>query len=243
MAKIMSTLLVPLLFCSCSLLKASPRKEFYFLPNPSVLSHNPERAPFHYYWVFDPLKYSAIRKERPQISIEKVSVDHVKDRIQRSRLNERSKRIKIEEAEELARYFEEKIKLEIDNRKDITVSEENDGAALKLKLALVDVLPTDPAVNVVGTVLGFVAYGGGLVKYFGEGSVAMEGFTSLDDKALEQFADREGQKLSAFSLKDYQRYAHIRVALDEWAQQIVELLTTPPDHQVEDSDPISINPL
>jgi hypothetical protein len=59
----------------------------------------------------------------------------------------------------------------------------------------------------------------------------------------EAFKDREGQKISAFSVKDYQKYAHIRVALDEWAMQIAQLFNTPHDVTVEEVDLLSVNPL
>ncbi len=74
----------------------------------------------------------------------------------------------------------------------------------------------------------------------------MEGYVEVADDARavwEEYKDREGQKTSLFSLKDYQRYAHLRVALDDWAKQVVELLSTPPEHKVNDSEGIELDPL
>ena len=57
-----------------------------------------------------------------------------------------------------------------------------------------------------------------------------------------EFKDRESDKNSAFTVKDFQRFAHARVAIDDWADQFAELITTNIEHQVEDSFPFSINP-
>jgi hypothetical protein len=162
--------------------------------------------------------------------------------------SEMTKTERIEEAQELGRYFREKIKLTLRNNKEAKIQavESPGPGVLSLKLSLVQVVPTNPGVNIVGTAAGFFVPGGGLIKTFGEGSIAMEGLVEQSADALktrEQYKDRQGQKISFFSFKDYQRYAHLREAIDEWAMQVTGLLNTPHDTKIEGANLVSISPL
>ncbi len=250
--------IVLFLATGCSLLKASASKEHVFVPAPELLTENRKRAPFHRYWVYDGKKYFDIRKNIGQVEVVEVDISNVERIYRTSRGSKETKDRRIDEARNLARYLEGKINLLLEDRefshlisKAEMESKANPKEPLKLRLSLTSVIPTNPGVNFAGSVAGFFVPGGGLIKYFGEGSVAMEGFVEgpfgldsgqRDIRTLEQYADREGQKTSAFSLKDYQRYAHIRQVLDEWAMQIVELLNTDAQHMVDDSLPVTLNP-
>ena len=75
----------------------------------------------------------------------------------------------------------------------------------------------------------------------------MEGYVEILDsdqlELWEEYKDQETDKTTIFSIKDFQKYSHIRNILDEWAMQIIELLTTPPSHKVRDSNAVTLNPL
>ncbi len=236
---------------SCSLLKARPAADTRFVPKPEVLSEQRDRAPFNGYWVFDPQKYYKLRSEYAAVYISPVNTDVVRMMYTSAEGSEKTKLERIQEAEELARYFQAKLKLQIEGLNQasqtelIHIADKPGEATLSVNLALVQVVPTKPEVNFIGTALGFFIPGGGLVKIAGEGSIAMEGFVSEEsvDIVYEQYKDREGQKASAFSLKDYQRYAHIREVIDDWATQIAQLLVTSPAVTVEDSWVISLSPI
>jgi len=244
---------VGLSLSSCSLLKARAAKEQVFVPKVELLSENRERAPFHGYWVYDSEEYFQLRKRVGKVKISEIDISAVEKLYNEARGSKKSKERRIEEAGNLARYLEGKLKLLFQDREFspiIEVVSADEATAGKkdpliLNLSLTSVIPTKPEVNFVGTVAGYFVPGGGLISYFGQGSVAMEGYVSgsEDPMIYEQYADREGQKVSPFTLKDYQRYAHIRVVLDDWAMQIVRLLNTAGDVEVEDSLPVSINPL
>lgn len=233
---------------SCSLLKASQAKDAGFLPRPELLKENRERAPFHGYWAKDERAFESSLKRKAKIYIAAIDTSIVEKMYLEASGDLETKTDRIEEARELANYFINKLKLVADSNKEVVFSTEAKDDSYTLNLSLVQIIPTKPGVNLAGTIAGSIFPGGGLIKHFGEGSVAMEGF--VDDKKLIeeeklwiQFKDREGQKTSPFSFKDYRRYAHIRVALDDWAMQIVELLTTSGDHKVENSSGLRINPL
>lgn len=254
---------VVLLLSGCSVIKARPAKDAGFVPHPELLAERRERAPFHGYWVRDADQYDQVRFTRAKVFIAPIDVEHAVKLYQESGASEKSVKQRAEEAEELARYFREKLRLVLESYKDgrVKVDDEAERDALALRLALVEIVPTNPGVNILGTAAGFFVPGGGLIKVLGEGSVAMEGVVDSVEsqegesgtapqgstEALpvvwESFKDREGQKTSPFSVKDYQEYAHIRVALDEWAMQIAQLLNTPHSVQVEDGDLVSVNPL
>ncbi len=235
----------------CTVLKASPADNAGFVPKPELLAEKRERAPFNAYWVFNPDEYDKLRRDYAKVYIAPVDTSVVRAIYKSATGSEETKTMRIEEAEELANYFRERIKLNLKDSKStngrkMEVTEQPGPKTLSLKLALVQVVPTNPGVNLIGTAAGFFVPGGGLIKLVGEGSVAMEGYVAEESASLslyEEFKDREGQKTSPFSLKDYQKYAHIRESIDEWAQQISLLLTTPSEYMVDDSSVISLNPL
>lgn len=245
--KLLMLLVLLLALGGCSLLKARAKKETVFLPKPTVISEQRERAPFNAYWVFDPQEYFQIRRSLTKVNIAPVDISYVANMYRQASGSEKTKARRIEESAELARYFRERLRiaLELQNNHPVEVVDQPTADGLVVNLALTEVVPTNPGVNLVGTVAGFFVPGGGVIKYFGEGSVAMEGYVGdlKPEDVFEQFKDREGQKSAPFTVKDYQQYAHLRAAIDDWSDQIAKLLTTPPDVQVEDSIPVSLNPL
>ena len=215
----------------CSLLRAREADNYGFLPKAELVAEDRERAPFNGYWVFDANEYDQLKRRYKKVYVAPINTEFPEKVFQRARGADRAKRARIEETRELAQYFREKIRLvsEFDSNYYVKVVNEPGEDVLTVNLALVELVPTNPGLNLVGTVAGFFVPGGGLLKIAAEGSVAMEGFVAehkIPEELYEQFKDREGQKYSAFTLKDYQRYAHIREI-----------------HQVEDSDLVSINPL
>ncbi len=236
-----------ILFASCTFFKASPAMITNFLPFPEVMTKKLPRTPFHTAWVFDEMKYAEIKNRYKKILISPVSTEFINKAINASDWSDSSKRDRIEELQEVARYMREKFRLEIEKRKGhpVKVVESEGSDTFVLKLALTELVPTNPLVNTVGTAAGFFVPGGGLIKIAGKGSVAMEGFErdALPPQTVFfQFADRESDKAAPFTVKDFQRYAHVRGAVDEWAGQYAELVTTKLDHKVDDSLPFTLSP-
>ncbi|MEZ4753363.1 MAG: DUF3313 family protein [Bdellovibrionota bacterium] len=121
------------------------------------------------------------------------------------------------------------------------LTEEPGSDTFVLELAIADVEPTNPVLNATSTVLGFVVPGGGLLSHVHSGSIAIEGIIrdGATGDILVEFKDRESDKNSAFSVKDYQRYGHAREAIEDWSDQLAEIFSTPLDHTVEDSVPFT----
>ncbi len=239
-----ATLLIAIATSGCSVLKASPAKEIRFLPNGALLAEQPKRAPFNGYWVKEPGAFFRLKQERSKLYIAPVRTEIVEAELTKKTKDPRTLRRLIEETHEVARYFRERIRLSIENLESRIVSpiETPTPDALTLELALVEVMPTNPGINIIGTAAGFLIPGGGLIKSAGSGSVAFEGLVKDGDTVIEQFRDREGDKSAPATIKDYQRFGHIREAMDDWASQLAELENTPPEHQVAESLPFTLNP-
>lgn len=261
--KFVPALLVLLLLGGCALAKARPARDSGFIPPVAKLVPHGERAPFHGYWVRDAGAFDNLKFSVAKIHIAPVDISYALKAHMDSSAPDWLKVDRREETEELGRYFAERLRLNLsaDNATRVKPVSEAEQGAIVIRLALVEVVPTNPGVNAVGTAAGFFVPGSSAIKLLGEGSVAIEGYlevptgvasapasdgsqsASLSAEVWEAFKDREGQKLSAFSLKDYQQYAHIRVALDDWSRQIAELLNSDASVKVEEASLISLNPL
>ena len=106
---------------------------------------------------------------------------------------------------------------------------------LILETALVELVPTKVWLNAVGTVFALS------IDY---GSVAMEmkirdGATG---KIIATFADREHGKASLISIANLTWYSHARHIIDDWAQQMVQVLKTGGSEPVADSPAFTLQP-
>jgi hypothetical protein len=111
--------------------------------------------------------------------------------------------------------------------------------SLTLELALVELNPTCVTGNVAKKAAGFVIGPlAGLGGFLTKGNIAIEGrvINSLTRETVFEFADNESDKVTFYSLRDYQPYAHAREAIAEWAAQFEELSRTPPGHTVKEAE-------
>ncbi|MCB0338911.1 MAG: DUF3313 family protein [Bdellovibrionales bacterium] len=240
------SLLIISQLAGCSLFKGSAAPNSGFLPDGRKLKKLPSRAAFQGALILNPEKYTELKDRYRKIWFAPVSTEYVEKMIQKGKKREEIKEQRIEEAKEVARYMREEFKnsIEDDTEHPLMVVSKPDAETFRVELALTELNPTNPAINTVGTIAGYFIPGGGLVKYAGTGSVAMEGLIKDEGSGeiLEEFKDREVDKSSPFSVKDFQQYAHIREAIDDWAEQFAMLTAHPLDYTVEDSSPFSLNP-
>jgi hypothetical protein len=235
--------------CSCSalkLLKASEAKGYGFIPKNKSLKMLRDPSPFQRRWVTKKISdYKKLKTDNFQIYIAKVNTKIVKQMLigefkEREEREERNEEVKL-----VAEYFNNKLAQEIKRlNPNVTILGAPNGNSLCLKIALVEVEPTNPAINLIGTAAGLFLPGGGLIKIAGKGGVAIEGFfenTRNSKLILESFKDRESDKAAPFTVKDFQKYAHIRIAIDDWSTQIAEILAKPISDKVEDSLPFSLS--
>jgi len=205
-----------------------------------------ERAPFNAIWTADSEAFSEMKERYKKLVILPVRTEFVEEKIKSADLPPSLEMQRLEEAQEMANYMVERFKAAIVDypNKPIEVVDTPGPDTFVLELALVEVVPTDAVLNVIGTAAGFLVRGTGVVRYAATGSIAIEGILrdGATNQSLLEFKDREIDKNSAFSLKDFQEYAHIRQSIDDWASQYAELSATPLDHTVDDSAPFTLNP-
>jgi hypothetical protein len=245
------------ILASCSLLKAREYPDAGFIPNPEVLVEMRERSPFNKGWVFDKEKFQELKSIYDKIVIQPVNTHFAELKIKNRYKNEDDAIDQIEAIQEIARYMREKFIAALQNA---VVEQEPIPSALKphvfpvdvpgpntfeLELAIVEIVPTDPVINTIGAAAGFFVPGGGLIRYAGTGSIAIEAIMrdSVTKEVYIMFKDRESDKAAPATIKDFQKYAHIRAIVDDWAEQFAELADSNSSHKVKDSLPFTLNPL
>ena len=235
------------ILAGCVALKASPAPDTGFLPDSKKLTERRERWPFNGVYVNDEDKYSTLKKEYDKIYVKRINTDFIEGKIEKEEDKEKEKIYRKEELQEIANYMRNTFKMRLSDFPDhsFKVTSEPGSKTFILELAVAELNPTNPALNATGAALGFVVPGGGLISHLHSGSIAIEGIVrdGSTGNILLEFKDRESDKSSAFSIKDYQRYAHARDSIEDWADQFAELMATDLDHRVEDSLPFEINPL
>lgn len=133
-----------------------------------------------------------------------------------------------------------------------------DRDTLILQLALTELTPTSAKGNALTTAVKFVltpvlAPFASLGGFFTKGHIAIEGKllvpmpASVRDKGppyrpFFQFADREADKLTLFSLRDYQSYGHAVRTIRHWAVHFEQMTRAQRGQRVRDSSAVTLKP-
>ena len=238
--------LVSLFAASCSVFKASSPDTSDFLPYPYRLVEGDQRYPFAATWVLDKAQFEPLQKTHKHIVVMPVETDFAEAHLLSFARSERAKKERKEELEEVATFLKVSFENALDMSPQSTFksSKEVTPDSYILQIAITDLVPTDPAVNTLGTAAGFFLPGGGLIKLAGEGGIAIEGVLrdAQTKKVLMQFKDRETDKSAPFTVKDFEEYAHIREAIQDWAIQYAAIMAQPWDPKVDDSLPFTLAP-
>lgn len=232
---------------SCSKIwVGSEKAQSHFIKNPDKLVQYSERSPFDGSYYPDVKKFYQLKPNYRCAFIAPVSVDLVKEALHLSSLPESTKKIRSEEAEEVARYMTEKLASSFKEYKDhpMKIVSKPGKGCLEMDIALTEVSPTNPAINLAASAAGVLVPGGGLTRVFGTGRVTMEGrvLDSSTQELFVEFRDSRRDKTSPFSVRDFQQYAHIRVTVEDWAQELAQLAATPLEVKVEGASFFTFNP-
>lgn len=231
----------------CSIIRARPSKKNLFLTHPEKVIELRERAPFNGVAYLNPERVDEMHATCKKIVILPIRTDLIEKEMQREIEDEDLRAQRMEEVQEIAKYFHDRLKTAIKNYKNYPYEllEKPEPDSFVLEIALVELDPTLISVNVLGAVAGFFVPGGGLIGRAASGSVAFEAQLrdGKNNEILVEFRDREADKTAPFTFKDFQEYAHIRQAIDEWAEQYAELSATSRTHKVSDSFPFTLSPL
>ncbi|MCX6855610.1 MAG: DUF3313 family protein [Verrucomicrobia bacterium] len=117
--------------------------------------------------------------------------------------------------------------------------------ALILQLAIIELNPTSPKGNAVMTMMKLaVSPVAGLASFFTKGTMAIEGkvIEPSSGRAFFQFADKEADRLTFLSTRDFQPYGHAVYTMREWAVQFEEVTRTAPGQKMKDSSFMTLMP-
>ena len=234
-------------FTSCTLLKASSSKKNLFLQHPELVVETRDRAPFNGIAYIDPARVDQMHQDIKKILVLPVRTDLLEKELITEIPDERKRTQRIDEAKEIGRYFHDRIiaamKAYPNYPYEIITEQTKD--CFVLEFALVELDPTKIEFNLLGTAVGFFVPGGGAIGRAATGGIAFEAQIrdGSNNKVIIEFKDRETDKSSLFTVKDFEEYGHIRESIDEWAEQYAELSSTARTHRVSDSLPFTISPL
>jgi hypothetical protein len=232
---------------SCSVLRASPSKKNLFLTHPEKVVELRDRAPFNGVAYLNPVKVDEMHASCKKIVILPIRTDLLEKEMEREIPDEKLRSQRMEEAQEIARYFYDRLRTAITEYKDYPYQllDKPEPDSFVVEFALVELDPTSISINVLGAVAGFFVPGGGLIGRAASGSIAFEAQIrdGSTNEILIEFRDREADKTAPFTIKDFQEYAHIRKVVEEWADQYAELSATSRTHRVSDSLPFTLSPI
>ena len=216
------------------ILKASPAPPSGFLAHPQAMRADAGRTPFDKVW----------RNPSPQAwarvqVFDRMVILPVNTAYLRGTPEQRA------EVEKMAAYMRDRFEQQFAQGGAYRVARQPGGRTLVLELALVEWKPTNVAGNVVSTGARAVVPGANIVgSAFTHGDIAFEAKlrNGQTGELLAEYADRQRDKTSLFSFRDYSATAHNRKAIDDWAKQMEELARTPSDHRVAGAMRVTLNP-
>ena len=247
----MASVALTLTSCSStnSFLKARPARPAGFLAKPKTMTPHPTESPFHYAGHSKSWEVHERARSKTQIYIAPVDTSRLRG-IQRA-LARTSYSVRGQErpVDELANL----IRLEFGQAFVDSPSPTYQVVAapgpetVTLELALIELDPTSVGGNAVKKIGSYLVSPLVTVATYGTtaGSIAIEGKIVCSDtgEIVFQFADREGDRLSLFSVKDFEPYGFIEEIIREWAGQFEIFCRTPAQRAVGDTSWFTLNPL
>ena len=246
-------LALPFLSVACNsthrFLDAKPAALSSFIEHHDEVQRMPARSPFHYTWSHQSPEISAAQESRRTIYFAPVEISQMRRITQALAHREQLAKGEGRPVGDIARHAQSAFPqafLDSPSPRYRIVEEPGDDSVV-LELSIVELDPTSVKGNVGKKVLThFVGPLAGLAGKFTKGGIAIEGKLrdAKTDRLLFQFADRENDKITYLSLKDFRPYSHGYRAIDEWAAQFEEITRNPRWREsLKDSKLWSLNPL
>lgn len=252
-ASLSALLAVLVLSVSCNsthrFLDAKPADLSSFIEHHDEVQRMPPRSPFHHTWSHRSAALSDAQESRQTIYFAPVEVEGMRRITQALAHREQLGRGRGRPVGKIARHAQSAFPqafLDSPSPRYRIVEEPGDDSVI-LELSISELDPTSVNGNVGKKILThFVGPVAGLAGKFTKGGIAIEGKLrdSKTGELLFQFADRENDKITYLSLRDFRPYSHAYVAIDEWASQF-EQLTRSPDwrESMKDASLWTLNPL
>lgn len=239
--------LLPACSSTNRLLKAKPTELSPFFEQQAGVADARKQLPFHKIWMTTDRQLEAVAIHKTKLFVAPVNLQHlrpvkkalVRQEIEWGGIQRREKEI----AHQLRNEFAKAYLRSPSPRYQIVQQPGPD--TLTLELAIVELNPTSPKGNAVKTALKFVVGPvAGLGGYFTKGNMAIEGKVrdSQSGGLFFQFADNEADKMTFYSMRDFQPYGHAIHAMRKWAEQFELMTRTPPGQKIKDTYCITLLP-
>lgn len=247
----LSYFLLLLLICtlsSCVILKPDPAPDSGFLPDKDKLVTMDEDSPFNGFYFPDKNFFINSKPQYKYLIVSQIITKTAEELINSQKIPDISKSDRIDELKETARYFREKIisACTMTPESLITVIESPipKEKIFELEISIVELEPTQATFNIFSTLIGAAIPGTGLLRNLTKGSIAFEAIIrdATTKQILVEIKDRKKDKSAAFSIKDFEEYAHERELIDDWAIELAQLITTNGDVKLNKASTFTINP-
>lgn len=228
------------------LLKAGPARLTPFFEQPELAKDGRRQFGFQKVWASQDHQVLQESFAKKKLHIAPVTLDYL--RPASKGLGSRTKRHEREMATRLQSEFTRAFQRSPAPYYQLTDQPGRD--TVVLQLALTELNPTSAQGNAITTVLKLVvtpiaALGG----FFTKGNIAIEGKMLVPmpgqgkpSRVFFQFADKERDKLTLFSLRDYQSYGHATHTIRDWAVHFEEMTRARRGEKVRDSTALTLRP-
>lgn len=214
--------------------RAAAAPDSGFLKNPELLKSD-EDLPFDAAWIEDKQDF----RDFKTIFIAPVDTQHLEkmDWWDKASLADLSGNFSPKtEAAALASYFSDALRSQIGSGgSPLKLVDQPEPDTLVVELAIVEVVPTKVWLNSIS----YIVAGG-----VDTGTVAMEGRfrRGAEGQILAKFKDREHGQMSLVSVADLQWYSHAHHIIDDWSDQLYQMITSPPSTKISHSLSVTLRP-
>jgi hypothetical protein len=236
---------------SCSsgnrMLKARPAAPSPFFEQPRLAQDASQHLPFHKVWITPDPTVLANGKSKKKLYIAPVTLRFLRPVDKKMATLEISRGGVQRQEADVARRLHEEFVLAFRRspRPMYQLVSQPSADALILQLAIIELNPTSPKGNAVMTMMKLaVSPVAGLASFFTKGTMAIEGkvIEPSSGRAFFQFADKEADRLTFLSTRDFQPYGHAVYTMREWAVQFEEVTRTAPGQKMKDSSFMTLMP-
>jgi hypothetical protein len=228
-------------------LKAKPAAVSPFLDQRWQMRPMRQRLPVHHVWVNTDPKVQNTVASRSELYIAPVEMGYLRP------ISKRLVKWEIEQGfvrpreADMARELRQRFIYAMSRSPRFRLVDHPTDRSLILAMAITELNPTSTKGNVVKFASKFlIGPLSGALGVFTKGNIAIEGKILVPGTtpmpSYLQFSDNEKDKMTFYNARDYQPYAHAKVAMNEWALQFEEFTRTMGHHTVKESSFITLKP-
>ncbi len=242
--KVLNYLILSIIFLSLIVItgcSVSPTKNSEFLKeSPKMAQHS--RYPYHRVWLKQGIQQDKITTQ--SLIIKPINITYIEQMEWFKIQDNEKKKIILEEALELANYFQNQLKEKIATETHLKITD-NPGPHTKfVEIAIVELIPSNIWWNAAATGAGLVVPGASMLKSFGAGSIAIEMkiTDTITGELTGLMADREVDKTAPIDVAAFSLFQGAKNNIDDWIDIMVDTINTGWDEQVTDTAPFRLSP-